>query len=174
MMIRIAAAAAAVIALAAATSLRNDLYDSEMTLYGDTVAKSPDKARVRNNLGEVLRKAGRIEDARAHLERALELAPDYPDALNNLATVYMAYRRFDRATELLLRTLELRPEHLDARFNLAMVLYERGMRQEAAMHFEQVLLKDPKGKNAAFSAGMLRLMLQGGRTGSPTSGPARR
>ena len=47
----------------------------------------PDFAEAHNNLGNVLRALGQLEEAEACFERALELKPAFPGAHNNLANV---------------------------------------------------------------------------------------
>ena len=71
-------------ALGVLTHGRNRLYASEIALWQDTAQKSPDKARVFNNLGYVYQLAGRHEEARLAYLRALALQPEFTRAANNL------------------------------------------------------------------------------------------
>lgn len=66
------------------TLLRNQAYASEITLWEDTVQKSPHKARVHNNLGYAYRLAGRKEDARREFTHALRIDPKNIKARHNL------------------------------------------------------------------------------------------
>lgn len=74
------------LALAAGTLtvLRNQDYRSELALWQATVAQSPAKARVHNNLGYAYFLAGQPEPARRHYLRALALEPDNFKARYNL------------------------------------------------------------------------------------------
>ncbi len=78
------AAAALLLALTCLTLLRNEVYANEITLWEDTVQKSPGKARVHNNLGHAYRLAGRTEEARREFEVALRLDPQQAQARANL------------------------------------------------------------------------------------------
>jgi Flp pilus assembly protein TadD len=91
--------------LCVASIVRSSVYHDEISLYSDEVAKSPNKARPHNNLGDALKKAGRYEEAGPYFERALELQPVYPDALNNLATIYGSSGRREEALQLLAQAL---------------------------------------------------------------------
>lgn len=71
-------------ALGVLTHGRNRLYASEIALWQDTAQKSPDKARVFNNLGYVYQLAGHKEEARQAYLRALALQPEFTRAANNL------------------------------------------------------------------------------------------
>lgn len=70
--------------LAGLTITRNQVYRSEISLWEDTVAKSPGKARARNNLGYAYLQAGRKSEAETEFRAALEIDPDYYKARNNL------------------------------------------------------------------------------------------
>ena len=62
------ACAFVVVPLAVLTIQRNRDYNSEITIWQDTVEKRPNNPRAFNNLGVALDKAGRIPEAIAHLE----------------------------------------------------------------------------------------------------------
>ena len=49
---------------------------------------SPDRAEVRNNLGQTLLERGDAREALVHCQEAVRLRPDYPVARNNLGKVY--------------------------------------------------------------------------------------
>jgi protein O-mannosyl-transferase len=70
-----------------ATVMRNADYSSEVALWQDAAAKSPDKARVFNNLGYSLQQSGRFEDARVAYQRALALDPAHDKARFNLSSL---------------------------------------------------------------------------------------
>jgi protein O-mannosyl-transferase len=149
---------AILVILCAFTISRSSVYFDEVALYSDEVAKSPNKARPHNNLGDALKKANRFEEARPQFERALELQPDYPDALNNLATIYNSSGRRQEALQLLLRALALDPGHLQARFNLAISYYEQGMLSDAEQQYAVLVRNAPESKESVFARKMLPLI----------------
>ena len=67
---RILAAAALLVLLAAGSFLRNATWQDDEQLWGDTISKTPDKARAYNELGLSLLAAGRYPDALAVGPRA--------------------------------------------------------------------------------------------------------
>lgn len=73
-----------VIVLGGATISRNNVYKSEVSLWEDTVRKSPNKARGYNNLGYAYFLAGRYDDAKRMYMKALEINPNFILARNNL------------------------------------------------------------------------------------------
>lgn len=75
---------ALVVVLGGYTISRNNTYKTEITLWEDTVRKSPDKARGYNNLGYAYFLAGRYDDAKRAYMRSLEINPNFTLARNNL------------------------------------------------------------------------------------------
>lgn len=66
------------------TVLRNHAYSSEISLWEDTALKSPNKARVHNNLGFAYLLAQRHNEARHEFSTALRLDPQLSAAHYNL------------------------------------------------------------------------------------------
>jgi tetratricopeptide (TPR) repeat protein len=77
-------AALLVAVLGGFTVSRNAVYRSEVSLWEDTVRKSPGKARVHNNLGYAYERAGRLREAREAYLRALAIDPGHALARGNL------------------------------------------------------------------------------------------
>ncbi|RQS98946.1 tetratricopeptide repeat protein, partial [Burkholderia contaminans] len=58
-------------------------YDAGLSLMEQSLVERPD-ASYFNNLGNMLRESGRLDDAIERYRRAVALRPDYPEAHNNL------------------------------------------------------------------------------------------
>ena len=82
-------ALAAVLALGLSTHQRNLLYRDEISLWSDTVRKSPDKARPHNNLGHAYAMQGDWDHAMEEFRNAARLDPDYALARKNLRDAYL-------------------------------------------------------------------------------------
>ena len=82
-------ALAVVLLLCFFTYQRNLLYRDEVSLWSDTVQKSPDKARPRNNLGHAYAMQGDWERAIEEFRTAVQLDPDYALAKKNLRDAYL-------------------------------------------------------------------------------------
>ncbi len=72
------------IVLMSLTVLRNQDYRNEVSLWEATAKRSPEKARVQNNLGYAYMLGGRKEEARTAFNNALLLDPKYYQARYNL------------------------------------------------------------------------------------------
>ena len=59
-----------------------------------------------------------LEKAKAHFEKAIEIAPDFLEALNDLGTIYYRRKQFAEAAALFERALKVDPDFVTARVNL--------------------------------------------------------
>jgi protein O-mannosyl-transferase len=87
-MLLLSAAAVVTLSLSAATVARNRVWRDELSLWADTAAKSPSKARVQLNLGMALYERGRVDEAIGCFLRAVGLRPDYAEAHTDLGVAY--------------------------------------------------------------------------------------
>ena len=74
---------------------------------------------------------GKIEEAIAEYNRALELDPKFSDALHGLAQAYHAREDFDRTIEAARRILELNPDDILAWTTISRAYQRKGMVPEA-------------------------------------------
>jgi tetratricopeptide (TPR) repeat protein len=137
----------ALLALAAGfgglTARRNEAYRSELTLWGDTVAKAPANPYSENNLGLALAAANRLPEAIDHFNRALVLDPRYPEAHNNLGLALAGVGRAAEATAHYEQALRLKPAYPEADTNLGVTLANQGQWDAAVVHFNRALALMP-------------------------------
>jgi len=140
------------IPLAFWTFQRNQLWADPIKIWTDNVKKSPGKARVYANLGEVLGSEGRYEEAAEAFERAIQLAPNYFIAYNNLAVIYLHHqKKYNKAKALLHRALELKPDYPTGYLNLSAVAQRQGNYNEAMRALKKALELDPTNLEAHYN-----------------------
>jgi WD40 repeat protein len=83
--------------------------------------------------------AQQMSEARAHVERALALAPDDHEILNQASDVYYALSDWQAVQPVLERLRELEPDVEKHRVRLGFTCWRRGDRQRAAAEFSAVL-----------------------------------
>lgn len=106
------------------------------------------EARVLPNLGRMLEKAGRLDEARDLLNRAVELAPlDYTARLN-LGACLHHLGRYAQAREHTHEAARLRPELAQPWFNLGSLWQAEDDFAEAERCYEKALTLDPAHQGA--------------------------
>jgi tetratricopeptide (TPR) repeat protein len=136
-------AAVAVIAAGSATFARNQVYASDVSLWGDTVAKRPDNPRARYNFGVALAQAGRSSEAEAQFLRVIALQPNHAFAHFELGKAAMLAGRWSEAATRFGAALQADPHFVDARVNQGHVLARLGKVDEAIAHYRAALAAQP-------------------------------
>lgn len=144
------------------TARRNEVYHSELALWGDTVAKRPENARARVNLGIALVESGRISEAIAQYEAAIRIQPENAIAHLNLCGAFTRLGRLAEAVGQGETAVRLDPRNANARINLGLALVALGRAGEAVPHYEEALRLEPEAADAHANLGAALLQL--GRT----------
>ncbi len=121
------------------TFQRNVDYQSELSIWEDTVAKAPHNAAAQDNLGLALATRGQMDEAITHHRKALEINPGLSNAHNNLGAALARRGRFDEAIVHLQKALEIKPDSAEAHNNLGFALATRGQTDEAIAHYQKAL-----------------------------------
>jgi tetratricopeptide (TPR) repeat protein len=100
--------------LAVLTFAQSQVYYNSITLWDDTVRKSPNNWMPWTNLGNALVAAKRIDEALPMYERALALAPDVDDVQYNAGHLRARQGRYADAERHFLRAVEIKPTYLPA------------------------------------------------------------
>ena len=135
----VGAAAAVVAALSIATFVRNATWGSEIGLWSDAAAKSPELMRAHTNLGVALWRAGRHEEALAAYDRALSIAPDSAELHYDRVFSLRALGRNQEAESELDLVLHLAPEHAGAHHLKGEEALRRGDLGTAIVHLRNAL-----------------------------------
>ena len=162
-----AAGAAAVVALALCAALtwrQIGTWRDGRTLFAHAASVVPRNYLAHANLGLVLAREGRVEEAVEQLEAALAIRPGHAEAGNNLGSLLLARGApgdLGRALEVLERAVRARPGYAEALFNLGLAL-ERAGRDGAARERQAEALRHAPGLVPARVA-LGRLLLRDGR-----------
>jgi spermidine synthase len=99
-------------------------------------------------LGNVLAKEGRLDDAARRLSDALTIKPDSVETYIDLGNVLLAQGNVSSAIDQYSRALRIDPASARAHTNLGIVLADQGKTAEAIDHFERALQLDPGSAEA--------------------------
>ena len=121
----------AVAVLFTATVLRNPVWKDELSLWTDTVEKSPGSSIAQNNMGRAIFLDGRLDEAVPYYVEALRINRYNTSARNNLGYYYFKKRMFNEAAEEFRTIIEINPFFSDAYYNLGLTYGEMGRTVEA-------------------------------------------
>jgi len=125
------------------TYFRNIIWKDELTLWSDTVEKSPNKARPYNNRGTAYAGKGQYERAILDLTRAINIDPDYAPAYNNRGTAYAGKGQYERAIVDFTEALTIDPSYADAYYNRGNTFSSKGQYDKAISDYEQAIRINP-------------------------------
>jgi tetratricopeptide (TPR) repeat protein len=135
------------------TARRNADYHSQLSIWSDTVAKSPGNARAHDSLGNALLDAGRVNEAIQEYTVALGLVSDDPREHYNLGRGLAVAGRPDEAMVRYQEALKLDPAYVEAHNNFGVVLADAGRPEEAVEQYETVLKLQPDNADAHYNLG---------------------
>ncbi|MCJ7538112.1 MAG: tetratricopeptide repeat protein, partial [Desulfobacterales bacterium] len=144
------------------THLQIQYWRDSLTLFNHTLSITSGNMTVHNNIGVVLEKQGRIDEAIIHYEKALQIHPGYVDAHMNLGSALYSLGKYMKAIEHYQESIKLHPGSAAARFNLGIVLFAQKMLDEAIRYYKEALQLDPLYAEAHNNLGAV--LLQQGRT----------
>jgi tetratricopeptide (TPR) repeat protein len=96
-----------VLTLSGATYLRNSIWQNWISLWSDTVSKSPGKPRAHNVLGIGYFYSFKYDEAMKEYEEAVRLKPDYIEAYYNMALNHGARKQHAEAIIIFLKVLSI-------------------------------------------------------------------
>jgi len=127
------------IAFSILTYKRNEVWRDNVKLWEDTVKKSPNKARVHNNLANALVRKGDLDMAIKHYLETLRIVPLSPETYNNLGIALYKQGKIDEAMKYYSDAIRLKPDYAEAHSNLGSALARNGKYDEAIDHYYQAV-----------------------------------
>lgn len=146
---------AVIFAMSIAAHSRNKVWRDEITLWGDTVKKSPIKGRALFNLGAAYQRAGMNFEALDYLNKALKVNPKDVDALNNLGLLYQTEGQTEKAVATYSEAIKIKPDDSELFDNLGLAYMARNDFENAEKSFLGALKAMPENSNAHHNLGAL-------------------
>jgi tetratricopeptide (TPR) repeat protein len=152
-------AAGAVLTVAGVLTCRQArIYSNLETLWRDTLRKNPTAWMAHNNLANLLRDAGRLDEAADHYLQALAVKPDFAMAASNLGIVRKLQGRLDEAAACYEQAIRLDPDYAPALYNLGNLRRDQGRWDEAIAAFCRAIELKPNYAFAHVNLGWMLLM----------------
>lgn len=140
-----------VVLFASTAYMRNRVWVDKITLWGDVVSKSPQKARAYNNLGEAYHQKKIFDKAVENYNKSIQLNPYLSlDAYSNLASIYLDIGQYDRAIDAFTKTLYINMNDHIAYANRANVYFRKGDYTSAIRDYTVALSISPSSAQIYF------------------------
>lgn len=134
---------------------RNEVWQSGISLWEDTVRKSPGDVNAHNNLGRAYDHKGIHDKAIQQYLIAAKLDPRDAHTFYDLGIDYLELGMIDKAVELYKMAVSLQPHFPEAHNNLGNALAAKGMLDEALEQYHIALSQSPAFPDAHYNLGLL-------------------
>lgn len=123
-------------------------YEDAMTNYQRAIELAPPGspahvATIENNLGLVLTRSGKPDEAEAHFAAAERLNPEFAEAQSNYANALAMQGKFDQAIAHYHAALAIQPQSVETLIGLGGTLVREGRPEDAAVQYREALRLDP-------------------------------
>jgi tetratricopeptide (TPR) repeat protein len=133
------------------------VFETDETMWSDTLGKNPACWAGANDLGNALMKKGDVAGATAQYQKALEIRPRFSDAENNLGDVAYLHGNVDEAVTDYRLALAHNPHYADASYNIAFAELQRHQTDDAMKQLQATLAIDPNFIQAHYNMGNILL-----------------
>jgi len=113
------------------------------SLWTHTLACTSENYIAHNDLGVMLGKQDRLDEAIEHFQKALEIRSDYPEGHNNLGVALRRKGRLDEAMDHFKKAVKIAPTYADGYYNLGNALMQSGRPDEAAEQYRKAIQLKP-------------------------------
>lgn len=117
-------------------------------IYRKKLVEKPNDAELIGNLGAILQKEGKFDEALQHYSKAEYLNPSNVTTRLNVGTLYQAKKDYQNAIQAYDSVLALYPNNADANLYKAQCLAASGNKTQALEGFKTVLRLDPTNSEA--------------------------
>jgi tetratricopeptide (TPR) repeat protein len=119
-------------------------YAAALEQYRAAIERNPQDAESLSNLGQMLVRMNRTEEAIPYFQRALAILPDRWTYQFNLARALGLLGRLDESIAAYRRAQQLFPDDYVTTFNLALALHKRGDEEGAVEQYQKAIVLQPE------------------------------
>jgi tetratricopeptide (TPR) repeat protein len=132
-------AATIVSCLAFAAHLQASYWRNSETLWIHTLSCTTDNATAEENLGQAVYDQGRVKEALAHFQKAIEINPKQPFVHSLLGVAFLEQGRVEDSLAHLETAIQINPDDGDAHYNLGNTFLQMGRAQQAIAQYSRAL-----------------------------------
>ncbi|MDD2851545.1 MAG: tetratricopeptide repeat protein [Desulfuromonadaceae bacterium] len=143
--------------LAAATYVRNSVWQDRISIWKENVEKEPRNERGHLNLAHSYNARGMLIEAQKEYEATIELnGMKRPKAMYRLGQLLIKQRNYDAALEMFLQYLVIMPKDVKANIWVGFLYRERGQLLVAEQYIDKALAEEPHNAEALYHRGVVR------------------
>ena len=132
-------AVAVLAALIACARTQTAYWRDSESLWTHTLACTSGNSVAHSKLGHAFHDQGRMDEAIAQLEKALEINPDDAEFHYNLGNAFLQQGHVDEAIARYQKALEINPNYAEAHNNLGDAFRQQGRMEEAIARYQKAL-----------------------------------
>ena len=140
-------------AYSVATFKRSGVWESNLTLWLDTVEKVPDNPHIHFSLALEYHRKGDLQRAEGYYKSTLMAARNHGLASYNLGSIYEDRGDIDGAVKMYLNTVRYTRDHVDSRMRLAAIYTGRGDAEKSRDMYLEVIGIDGRTEAAYLGLG---------------------
>lgn len=141
----------------AISNLQTGYWQNSITLFEHALAVTKNNHVAHNNLGVVLHRQGKADEAIAHYSEALRIKPRDADAHNNLGLLLANQGKTDEAVAHYTEALRLDPGLASAYNNMGIIMEKKGDFDSAGQYYSKALQITPDYPEALNNMGLIFL-----------------
>lgn len=119
-------------------------------IYKKKLDNSPSDANITTNLGAILQKQGKLDEALTYYAKAEALDKNNVNARLNTGTLYQEKKDYEKALSAYDSVLMLYPKNIQANLYKAQTYEEMGRKKDAQVLYEKVLALEPTNEQASY------------------------
>ena len=151
------AVAVALVVVAAAlgwgTYQRNEVYQSALAIWNNTVENCPRNYRAYGSRGMANYDEGQYDAAIKDFDKAIELKSNFPESYNNRGNALNHKGQYDAAIRDYDKAIELKPDYAPAYNNRGNTYYSKGQYDAAIKDYDKALSLKPDDAEAYYNRG---------------------
>lgn len=125
------------------TRHRNDVWETELKLWSDVIAKKPDNPRAQSNLGNAYLAIDDTARAIKQFKRSIDIDSGYAHAYYNLAITYKRMGKYEEALSMFYRLTHQPPWYAHPHYHLGATLALMERYEESIPHFWDEINTNP-------------------------------
>jgi spermidine synthase len=125
--------------LAFSAHIQASHWRNSETLWTHTLTCTANNAIAEENLGQAVYDQGRVNEALAHFQKAVQIDPNQPFVHSLLGVAFLEIGRVDDSLSHLKTALEINPNDGDAHYNLGNTFLQMGRAEQAIAEYSRAV-----------------------------------